>query len=67
MLNAIIHSKAGRIELDHDEKSPSWRQLYKKREDLLTAAFFSRFTYLSGLLQHTRLRGLELQRLDLCG
>ncbi|PWQ98199.1 hypothetical protein [Leucothrix pacifica] len=58
MLNAIIHSKAGRIEVDKDidKTSLSWRQLYQQREDLLTSAFFSRFTYLSGLLQHRLLK-----------
>lgn len=56
MLNAIIHGKAGRIDLDQDTKSLSWRQLYQQREDLLTAAFFSRFTYLSGLRQHQLLK-----------
>lgn len=56
MLNAIIHGKASRLDLDGDSQSLSWRQLYKKREDLLTAAFFSRFTYLSGLLQHQLLK-----------
>ena len=56
MLNAIIHGKSGRIEVDKDTKSLSWRQLYQQREDLLTAAFFSRFTYLSGLLQHRLLK-----------
>lgn len=56
MLNAIIHGKAGRIELENDSNSISWRQVYKKREDLLTAAFFSRFTYLSSLLQHRLLK-----------
>jgi hypothetical protein len=56
VLNAIIHGKAGRINFDHDASSVSWRQLYQNREDLLTAAFFSRFTYLSGLLQHRLLK-----------
>jgi hypothetical protein len=56
MLNAIIHGKAGRIELENDTDSISWRQVYKKREDLLTAALFSRFTYLSSLLQHRLLK-----------
>ncbi len=56
MLNAIIHGKAGRIEAGSDNESLSWRQLYQQREDLLTAAFFSRFTYLSGLLQHRLLK-----------
>ncbi len=56
MLNAIIHGKAGRIHIEKDTESLSWRQLYKQREDLLTAAFFSRFTYLSGLIQHRLLK-----------
>ncbi len=56
MLNAIIHGKAGRIPLEKDTESLSWRQLYKQREDLLTAAFFSRFSYLSGLMQHRLLK-----------
>jgi hypothetical protein len=56
MLNAIINGKAGRIHIEKDADSLSWSQLYKQREDLLTAAFFSRFTYLSGLLQHRLLK-----------
>lgn len=56
MLNAVLHGKAGRVRLDGDSKPVSWRQLYKKREDILTAEFFSRFTYLSGLVQHQLLR-----------
>tara|TARA_R110002049_G_scaffold297185_3_gene486005 strand:- start:1060 stop:1776 length:717 start_codon:yes stop_codon:yes gene_type:complete len=56
MLNAIIHSKAGRVNFDKESGSLSWRELYQSREDLLTAAFFSRFTYLSGLLQHRLLK-----------
>jgi hypothetical protein len=56
MLNAIIHSKAGRVNFDKESGSLTWRELYQSREDLLTAAFFSRFTYLSGLLQHRLLK-----------
>ncbi len=56
MLNAIIHGKAGRIDAGQSSESLSWRQLYKQREDLLTAAFFSRFGYLSGLVQHRLLK-----------
>lgn len=56
MLNAIVHGKSGRVNLEGEATSISWKQLYKKREDLLTAAFFSRFTYLSGLMQHRLLK-----------
>ena len=56
MLNAVLHGKAGRVNLDASSQSLSWRQLYQQREDLLSAAFFSRFTYLSGLLQHKLLK-----------
>lgn len=50
MLNAVYHGKAGRVNVDG--QSTSWRQLYKTYEDLLTSAFFTRFTYLSGGVQH---------------
>jgi hypothetical protein len=49
MLNAVYHGKAGRVNVDGQSKS--WRQLYKTYEDLLTSAFFTRFTYLSGEIQ----------------
>jgi len=57
MLNAIIHGKAGRVERSGESTSIGWKQVFQQREDLLTAAFFSRFTYLSGLLQHRLLKG----------
>lgn len=52
MLNAVIYGKAGRIGLAGQKESLSWRQMFHTREDLLTATFFERFTYLSDLLQH---------------
>ena len=50
MLNAIIYGKAGRMGWDGQKESLSWRQVFQTREDLLTATFFERFSYLSDLL-----------------
>jgi len=55
MLKAILHGKSGRIESQSDS-TISWRQLYKAREDLLTAAVFCRFGYISQQLQAELLR-----------
>ncbi|WP_067587301.1 hypothetical protein [Endozoicomonas ascidiicola] len=45
MLHAILGNKAGRIEVDG--KSISVREVYKEREDMITAAVISRIPYLS--------------------
>ncbi|GLO63295.1 hypothetical protein MACH09_38030 [Vibrio sp. MACH09] len=55
MLKAILHGKSGRIESQNDSRV-SWRELYKAREDLLTAAVFCRFGYISQQLQAELLR-----------
>lgn len=46
MLKAVVHGKAGRIE-QKGKPSVSWRTLFKTYEDLMSAAVFSRFSYLS--------------------
>jgi hypothetical protein len=51
MLKAVLHGKAGRIEQD-DNESVSWRKLFKSHEDLMTAAVFGRFSYLSPKVQN---------------
>lgn len=47
MLTAITNGKAGRIWLDGAEHSVSWRDVFRRSEDLLTATIFSRVRYLS--------------------
>lgn len=55
MLKALLHGKAGRIE-HNGRDSISWRELFRQREDLMSAAFFGRFAYLSPELQNVLLR-----------
>lgn len=50
MLKAILHGKAGRIRSEGDAPL-SWRQVFRQREDLLTATIFGRFAYLSAACQ----------------
>ncbi|MFV7784200.1 hypothetical protein ACNPKB_04255 [Shewanella marisflavi] len=52
MLQAILHGKAGRID-GRSGQSISWREVFKGREDLMTAAVFGRFAYLSAPVQAT--------------
>lgn len=47
MLTAIAKGKAGRISIPGSEASVSWREVFRRSEDLLTAAFFGRLRYLS--------------------
>lgn len=47
MLTAILHGKAGRIQLQGEETRVRWREVFQRSEDLLSSVFFSRLRYLS--------------------
>lgn len=47
MLKAILQGKAGSINPPGQTSPVSWREVFKYREDLLTAVFFGRLRYLS--------------------
>lgn len=52
MLHAILNGKARRVSF-HSDESQSWRAVFQHYEDLLTAAFWGRISYLSEeSLQH---------------
>jgi len=47
MLTAVASGKAGRIQIAGVEHRVSWREVFRRSEDLLTATIFSRMRYLS--------------------
>lgn len=47
MLTTIIKGKAGRVQLPGNDASLSWREVFRRNEDLLTGVVFGRFRYLS--------------------
>ena len=47
MLTTIIKGKAGRVQLPGSDASLSWREVFRRNEDLLTGVVFGRFRYLS--------------------
>lgn len=67
MLKAILEGKAGRVDIEAASVDVSWRDVFRKREDLLTAVFFSRLRYLSVDGQQEILRLLINQEPSLLG
>lgn len=57
MLQAILNGKARRVNLSGEE-TQSWRSVFQRYEDLLTAAFWGRMSYLSDASLHTVLTSL---------
>lgn len=47
MLMTISHCKAGRLQLPGTDLQLGWRDVFRRNEDLLTGAIFSRFRFLS--------------------
>ncbi|CNL51867.1 hypothetical protein [Yersinia proxima] len=45
MLQAVLHGKAGTLQIAGKELAVSWRSLFKSKEDLLTASLFTRVSY----------------------
>ena len=57
MLQAILNGKARRVSLQGGD-AQSWRSVFQRYEDLLTAAFWGRMSYLSEASLQTVLTSL---------